>query len=108
MISTKKRIDDIFKRIDNLNTKGLQLVLDMITDLENIPATIYYKIKVLDRHNNVIIEEDIHDMLREYIEKYTDKYNLEPRFKLYNIVNGKPVYQSTIAERENAEKVQEI
>jgi len=108
MISTKKKIDEIFKRIDTLNTKGLQLVLDMITNLESTPATLYYKIKVLDKHNKVIVEEDIHDIPREYIERYTDKYNLEPRLDFYNIVNGKAVYQPTIAERENAEKVQEI
>ena len=108
MISTKKRIEDIFKRIDTLNTQGLQLVLDMITNLESTPATLYYKIKVLDKHNKVIVEEDIHDIPREYIERYTDKYNLEPRLDYYNIVNGIPVYQPTIAERENAEKVQEV
>lgn len=108
MISTKRKIEDIFKRIDKLNTQGLQLVLDMITNLETTPATLYYKIKVLDKHNKVIIEEDIHDTPREYIERYTDKYNLEPRLDYYNIVNGKPVYQPTILERENAEKVQEV
>lgn len=108
MINTNKRINDIFKRIDSLNTKGLQLVLDMITNLESTPATLYYKIKVLDKHNKVIVEEDIHDTPREYIERYIDKYNLEPRLDYYNIVNGKPVYQPTILERENAEKVQEI
>ena len=108
MISTKKKIDDIFKRLDDLNTKGLQLVLDMITDLESTPARLYYKIKVLDRHNKVIQEEDIYDIPREYIERYTDKYNLQPRLDYYNIVNGKPLYQPTIAERENAEKVQKV
>ena len=70
MISTKRKIEDIFKRIDKLNTQGLQLVLDMITNLETTPATLYYKIKVLDKHNKVIIEEDIHDTPREYIERY--------------------------------------
>ena len=106
MISTKKQIEDIFKRLDNLNTKGLQLVLDMITNLDT--REFYYKIKVLDRHNKIIQEEDIHDIPREYIDRYTDKYNIIPRLDFYFIKNGILEYQPTIVERENAEKVQEL
>ena len=95
-INYNKRVEDIFKRIDNLNTKGLQLVLDMITNLDT--REFYYKIKVLDRHNKIIQEEDIHDIPREYIERYTDKYNLQPRLDFYNVVNGKLVYQPRLAE----------
>ena len=49
-----KKIDDIFKRVDKLNLKGLQLVLDMITDLESDTPNLYHKIKILDRYNNVV------------------------------------------------------
>ena len=97
-INYNKRIKDIFKRIDTLNMQGLQLVLDMITDLESDKPCLYYKIKLLDKHNKVIIEEDIQDTPREYIDKYADKYNLQPRLDFYNVVNGKLVYQPRLAE----------
>ena len=97
-INYNKRINDIFKRIDNLNMQGLRLVFDMITDLESDTANIYYRIKVLDRHNNIIKEETIKDTPREYIDKYIDKYNMQPRIDRYNVVNGKLVYIPRLAE----------
>lgn len=106
MIKTNKKIEDILKRLNSLDAKGLQLVLDMITDLDK--GYLYYKIKLLDRHNNIIQEEDIEDRPREYIDKYTNKYNIIPRIDFYNIVGGKKVYRPTIQEREDAEKVPQI
>lgn len=107
-VNYNKKIDDIFKRIDSLNAKGLQLVLDMISDLESDKPCLYHKIKVLDKHNKVIQEDDIKGTPREYIEQYIDKYNLQPRLDFYNVVNGKLVYQPTIAERENLKNDTEI
>ena len=106
MISANKRIEDIFKRLDKLNTNGLQLVLDMITNLDT--REYFYKIKVLDRHNKILQEEEIHDIPREYIDRYIDKYNIIPRLDFYFIKNGILEYQPTIAERENAEKIQKV
>lgn len=106
MIKTNKKIEDILKRLNSLDAKGLQLVLDMITDLDK--GYLYYKIKLLDKNNNVIQEEDIEDRPREYIDKYTDKYNIIPRLDFYNIINGKAVYQPTLKEREDAKKLQQV
>lgn len=97
-MNIKQRLDNINKKINELNTSGLQVVLDMITNLDN--RELYYKIKLLDRHNNIIQEEEIHDIPREYIEKYTKRYNITPRLDLYNITNGKLEYIPTILERE--------
>lgn len=100
MINTNKKIEDIFKRIDRLNIKGLQLVLDMITDLDK--NQLYYKIKVLDKHNKIIQEDTIEGTPREYIDKYIDKYNMIPRLDFYDIINGKLIYKPTLAELDNA------
>lgn len=97
-MNIKQRLDNINKKINELNTSGLQVVLDMITNLDN--NELYYKIKLLDRHNNIIQEEEIHDIPREYIEKYTKRYNITPRLDFYNIINGKLEYIPTLLERE--------
>lgn len=98
MTSTKKRLDDIFKRLDELNAKGLQLVLDMITNLDE--GGITFKIKVLDRFNTIIQEENIPDVPREYLDKYIDQYKIQPKLNLYYIKNGVLEYQPTLLERE--------
>ena len=55
MISTKKQVQDLFKRLDKLDTKGIKVMLDMITDLDE--SNIYFTIKAVDRYNNVIKQE---------------------------------------------------
>lgn len=101
-VNYKKRIEDIYKKLDELNTQGLQIVLDMIYDVDN--STLYHKIKLLDRHNNILQEDDIPENPREYIDKYTEKYKVKPRLDFYNIENGKMIYQPTLAEREKLER----
>lgn len=89
MINTNKKLDAILKRIDKLNVSGLQLILEMITDINNDNVELYFCIKVLDRYNRVIQEDKITNTPKEYIEKYIDKYNLTPIMKVYRKENNK-------------------
>lgn len=99
-MSYKKRIDDIFKKLDTINMQGLQIVLDIISDLEKDNPCLYFKIKLLDKDNNIIISEDIENVPREYIERYIDKYKIIPRIDFYNIVNNKLIYVPSLSEQD--------
>ncbi len=103
MISARQKIDNYFKRLDRLNQKGVKVVLDMITDIQE--NKLYHKIKVLDKNNNVIQEDTINGNPREYIDTYIKKYGITPRLDFYNLINGKLEYIPTLIEREN-EKIQ--
>lgn len=94
MINTNKKLDAILKRIDKLNVSGLQLILEMITDINNDNVELYFCIKVLDRYNRVIQEDKITNTPKEYIEKYIDKYNLTPIMKVYRKENNKLINEN--------------
>lgn len=102
MINIYKKLEQVNKRIDKLKDKNLQLVLDMITDLDN--NNLFYKIKVLDKNNKVIQEDVIKGIPREYIDKYIEKYKINLRIDLYNIQNGNLVYIPTLLERDKMEQ----
>lgn len=93
MISTKKQVQDLFKRLDKLDTKGIKVMLDMITDLDE--SNIYFTIKAVDRYNNVIEQETFSDIPREYLDRYMQKYNKTAEVQVYKKVNGELI-KSTI------------
>ena len=95
-----KRIKDIFKKIEEYNDKANQVVLDMIVDLESDIPTLSYKIKVLDKNNYKIVSEDISGYPKDYIDKYIEKYKMQPRLDVYKVINGNLVYQPTLLEQE--------
>ena len=98
MINISQRVNNIFKRMDTLDLSNLKVILDFISDLDN--NRLYYVIKVVDKYNKVIQSDTIYGTPRDFINKYTEKYNQIPRLDFYNIVNGKLEYQPTILERE--------
>lgn len=106
MVDVKTRVNNIFKRMDKLDLSSLKVILDFISDLDN--NTLYYVIKVVDKSNKVIQSDTIYDTPREFIDRYTDKYNQIPRLDFYNIVNGKLEYQPTILEREQEKCIKDI
>ena len=84
--TSKQRLEDIFKRIDKLNTQGIKVELQLITDLDN--EGILFMIIATDRLGNILEQEEINDVPREYIERYSDKYNVNVELNTYKIING--------------------
>lgn len=100
LINYNKRIDEIFKKIEEYNDKANQVVLDMIIDLESDIPTLYFRIKVLDKNNYKIVSEDIRGYPKETIDKYVAKYKMLPRLDIYKVINGNLVYQPTLSEQD--------
>ena len=77
----------------------MQLVLDTIIDIDSDYSNLYYKIKVLDRYNNVVEQTDyICDSPAKYINNFVERYNLTPKLDYYKVIKGDLKYIPTILE----------
>jgi len=100
-IAIKRQLESINKRIHKLNLDNMQLVLDTIIDIDSDYSNLYYKIKVLDRYNNVVEQTDyIYDRPAKYINDFVERYNLAPKLDYYEVINGDLKYIPTILEQE--------
>lgn len=86
---TKQRVEQLFKRLNKLNTQGIKVYLDMITDRVN--TDLYFRIRAVDRLGKVIEEETFTDVPRKYLDRYSDKYNITAEVQLYDKINGELV-----------------
>lgn len=94
MKTPHQRLEDIYKRVDKLNLEGIKPIFYIIADLDKEPAEIYFKILVKDRFNNILQEQEIHDIPRDYLNQLADKYNDKIEFKGYKILNNQVIEDS--------------
>lgn len=88
-MKSKYKLDKIIDRINKLNIEGIKVILDMIVDTDK--GIMYFKIKAVNRFNEIIEQEDFTDIPREYLDKYYDKYKTIASVDIYKIINGKMI-----------------
>lgn len=86
-MTSKNKIDDFIKRLDNLDANNIKVFLDFIKDADN--DTIAYRLRAVNRLNVIIEQEIIRDIPTEYINKYCKKYKINCKGgKCYNLINN--------------------
>lgn len=101
ILSNKKKIENIEKRLNELDNANRHIQLDVITDLETPikkPGTdiilygLYYRVSLQDRFNNIIeqtdLKEDATTKPADLIQYFTSKYNVPVKMAFYDIQNG--------------------
>lgn len=91
MHNYKSIINKIQQRLTNLDNSNNKIILEVITDLESKQGNISYILKVVNRTNEILYQEEIIGVPREYITRAINKYNCKVELDFYNIINGKKV-----------------
>ena len=91
-MTSKQRLENILKRIDKLDAKGIKVYLDMITD--RVDTDLYFRIQAVDRLGNVLEEETFTDIPKDYIDRYSDKYNIVASVRVYDKINNDLIERS--------------
>lgn len=88
-MTSKQRVEQLFKRLDKLNIAGIKIYLDMITNKADLD--LYFRIQAVDRLNHVIEEDIFRDIPRTYLDRYSKKYNITANVRSYDVIDGKLV-----------------
>ena len=91
-MTSKQRLENILKRIDKLDAKGIKVYLDMITD--RVDTDLYFRIQAVDRLGNILEEENFTDIPKDYIDRYSDKYNIVASVRVYDKINNDLIERS--------------
>ena len=89
MHNYKSIINKLHQRLTNLDNSNNKIVLEVITDLESTKKNLWYILKVINRTNKVIHQEEINGIPREYITNAINQYKCKIELEFYNIINGK-------------------
>ena len=91
-MTSKQRLENFLKRIDKLDAKGIKVYLDMITD--RVDTDLYFRIQAVDRLGNILEEETFTDIPKDYIDRYSDKYNIVASVRVYDKINNDLIERS--------------
>lgn len=89
-MQSKKRLDNIIKRLDALDKSNIKITLDFIRDLEH--NSLAFRVSAIDRLGAVIEQETFTDIPRPYLEKFYKKYKVScSGGKTYDVINDELV-----------------
>lgn len=93
-MTTRQKVEQIFKRLDNLDKAGIKVILSIITDF-NSKDIISFRIRAIDKKNKILQEEYFKDTPIKYITKFKKIYNIDVIAESLQRENGKliPTYK---------------
>ena len=89
-MQSKKKIDDLLKRLNTLEQSNIKITLDFIRDLEH--NKLAFRVSAVNRLGVVIEQDTFIDIPKPYLEKYFKKYNVScSGGKTYDVINDELV-----------------